>query len=137
MTKELIGQDECYKYMIKKLKVRFVRRLGYDCEEVIFINTELIPSGNNHKFMDVACYVDGECIRNFELQSYPVYEPKMEDMYKYRVFAQADNYRSFNIIVQEFSGFFKPEMNCTFNRHEFLEFFCDIKTGILINCSLG
>lgn len=99
MTKELIGQDECYKYMIKKLKVRFVRRLGYDCEEVIFINTELIPSGNNHKFMDVACYVDGECIRNFELQSYPVYEPKMEDMYKYRVFAQADNYRPFKTTV--------------------------------------
>ncbi|WP_295598100.1 hypothetical protein, partial [uncultured Methanobrevibacter sp.] len=35
-------------------------------------------------------------------------------------------FNKFNIIVQEFSGFFKPEMNCTFKRHEFLEFFCDI-----------
>ena len=28
--------------------------------------------------------------------------------------ARNDLHKSFNIIVQEFSGFFKPEMNCTF-----------------------
>ena len=47
------------------------------------------------------------------------------------------NLRIFNIIVQEFSGFFKPVMNCSFNRHEFLDLPIPEDEDIIAGIALG
>lgn len=88
MTKEIIGEDETYKFIAKTLKIRLYRRLGYDGEEIVFLNVEQIPIGTDQKFMDIIGVVDGDGKGNIELQSTPVYDPKMLDMYKYRTYSQ-------------------------------------------------
>ena len=99
MSEDIIGADECYKYIFKKLNARFHRRLGYDCERIDFINIELIPPDRAHKFMDIGYVVDGKEKYNIEFQSTAVYDPKMEDMYKYRIYSQADDYSPFKTCV--------------------------------------
>ena len=99
MTDEVIGEDETYKYIFKKLHVRFHRRLGYDGNEIVFINIELIPPHMAHKYMDIGYVVDGKQKYNIEFQSTAVYNPKMEDMYKYRVYSQADEFQPFKTCV--------------------------------------
>ena len=99
MTDDFIGEDETYKYIFKKLHIRFHRRLGYDGEEIIFVNPELIPPDKAHKYKDIGYTVDGKQEFNIEFQSTAVYYPKMEDMYKYRIYTQADEYMSFKTCV--------------------------------------
>ena len=90
MTDELSKADETYKFFIKRLGIRFHRRLGYDGDEIDFKNVELIPPLRDRKIMDMVYVVDGEYFQNLEHQSTPVYSPKMEDIFKYRVYFQAD-----------------------------------------------
>ena len=90
MTDEQSCADETYKFFIKRLGVRFHRRLGYDGDEIDFKNVELIPPVRDRKIMDMVYVVDGEYFQNLEHQSIPVYSPKMEDIFKYRVYFQAD-----------------------------------------------
>ena len=92
-------EDETYKYIFKKLHIRFHRRLGYEGEKLIFINIELIPPDIAHKYMDIGYVVDGARKYNIEFQSIPVYDPKMVDMYKYRVYSQADEFSPFKTCV--------------------------------------
>ena len=82
--------DETYKFFIKRLGVRFHRRLGYDGDEIDFKNVELIPPVRDRKIMDMVYFVDDEYFQNLEHQSTPVYSPKMEDIFKYRVYFQAN-----------------------------------------------
>ena len=99
MTEEIIGEDETYKFIAKKLDIRFFRRLGYDGQEIVFLNVEQIPVGSDQKFMDIIGVVDGGGKGNIELQSAPVYDPKMLDMYKYRIYSQAEEFTDFKTIV--------------------------------------
>ena len=98
-NEELLSEDETYKYIIKQLKERFHRRLGYECEKIEIQNIELVPLAKLHKFMDISYTVDGLLKQNIELQSKPVYPPKMEDMYKYRILSQADEFCPFKTCV--------------------------------------
>ena len=99
MSKELSGQDETYKYIIKKLGIRFHRRLGYDGNSLEFKNVELTPFALDNKFMDIFYEVDGKSNFNIELQSSPVYESKMRDMYKYRIYSESEDEKAFNTCV--------------------------------------
>ena len=81
MTDEQCKADETYKYIIKRLGIRFHRRLGYDGDEIDFKNVELIPPVKDKKIMDVVYVVDGEYFQNLEHQSTPVYSSKMEDIF--------------------------------------------------------
>lgn len=99
MAKEIIGEDETYKFIAKKLNIRFFRRLGYDGQEIEFLNVEQIPVGPDQKFMDIIGVVDGDGKGNIELQATPVYDPKMLDMYKYRIYSQAEEFTEFKTIV--------------------------------------
>lgn len=99
MAKEIIGEDETYKFIAKKLNIRFFRRLGYDGQEIEFLNVEQIPVGPDQKFMDIIGVVDGDGKGNIELQATPVYNPKMLDMYKYRIYSQAEEFTEFKTIV--------------------------------------
>ena len=60
---------------------------------------EQIPIGSDQKFMDIIGVIDGESKGNIELQSTPVYDPKMLDMYKYRIYSQAEEFTPFKTIV--------------------------------------
>ena len=99
VTKELAGQDETYKYIIKTLNVRFFQRLGYDAEEIVFLNVEQIPVGPDQKFMDICSMVNGKYKANIDLQSTPVYDYKMLDIYKYRIYSRAEEFMSFKTTV--------------------------------------
>lgn len=99
MINDTISADETYKFIIKKLNVRFHRRLGYDGNEISFINVELIPPVDDNKRMDIGYIVDGEYSQNIEHQSSPVYESKMKDIYKYRVYSQAQDDKSFRTCI--------------------------------------
>lgn len=99
MSKELSRQDETYKYIIKKLGIRFHRRLGYEGNSLVFKNVELTPFAMDIKLMDIFYEVDGKSNFNIELQSSPVYESKMRDMYKYRIYSESEDENSFNTCV--------------------------------------
>lgn len=99
MSKELSRQDETYKYIIKKLGIRFHRRLGYDGNSLEFKNVELTPFALDNKFMDIFYEVDGKSNFNIELQSSPVYESKMRDMYKYRIYSESEDEKAFHTCV--------------------------------------
>lgn len=75
MTRELSSEDETYKYIIKKLGIRFHKRLGYDGESIEFKNIEITPLAVDNKFMDIFYEVDGKNY-NIELQSYPCMDLK-------------------------------------------------------------
>ena len=83
MSKELSREDETYKYIIKKLGIHFHKRLGYDGDSIQLKNVELTPLAKDNKFMDIFYEVDSRYNVNIELQSSPVYESKMRDMYNY------------------------------------------------------
>ena len=83
LTRELISEDETYKFIIKTLGIRFHRHLGYDGDSIEFKNVELNPLALDNKLMDILYEVDGKYNRNIELQSTPVYDSKLNDMYKY------------------------------------------------------
>ena len=91
MSKKVSREDEAYKYIIKKLGIRFHRYLGYDGNSLEFKNVELTPSALDNKFMDIFYEVDGKSNFNIELQSSPVYESKMRDMYKYRIYSESED----------------------------------------------
>ena len=99
MTSELSREDETYKYIFKKLGVRFYRRLGYDAESIKFKNVELVPLAPDNRYMDIFIEVDGKYNSNVELQSSPVYDSKMEDMYKYRIYSQSEDGMPFKTCV--------------------------------------
>ena len=88
-----------YKFIIKTLKHRFFRYLGYEGENIVFENVEQIPIGSDQKIMDILAKVNGNLKRNIEIQSTPVYNPKMLDMYKYRIYNQADEFTVFKTTV--------------------------------------
>lgn len=101
MTREIASEDEIYKYFLKTLKERFHRRLGYECEEIEFLNTELIPPGVDRKYMDGHYKVDGKSKHNQEFQSTPVYYSKMLDMLKYYIDSQLRNsWNSAHVFLQ-------------------------------------
>lgn len=99
MAEERIGQDVTYKFIIKTLKQRFFRHLGYEGENIVFENVEQIPMGPDQKIMDILAKVNGNLKRNIEVQSTPVYDSKMHDMYKYRIYNQADEFTVFKTTV--------------------------------------
>ena len=99
MAEERIGQDVTYKFIIKTLKHRFFRHLGYEGENIVFENVEQIPMGPDQKIMDILAKVNGNLKRNIEVQSTPVYDSKMLDMYKYRIYNQADEFTVFKTTV--------------------------------------
>ena len=99
MTSELSGEDETYKYIFKKLGVRFYTKLGYDAESIKFKNVELVPLAPDNRYMDIFIEVDGKYNSNVELQSSPVYGPKMEDMYRYRIYSQSEDGMPFKTCV--------------------------------------
>ena len=99
MTQELSGEDESYKYIIKKIGVPMLEKLGHNAENVKFNNVELIPKAKDKKYMDILCTVDGKYNLNIEGQSTPAYETKMEDMYKYRTYTQCEDSIPFKTIV--------------------------------------
>ena len=80
MTQELSGEDESYKYIIKKIGVPMLEKLGHNAENVKFNNVELIPKAKDKKYMDILCTVDGKYNLNIEPQSTPVHDTKMNDM---------------------------------------------------------
>jgi hypothetical protein len=99
MPKEISTEDETYKYIIKKLGIRFHKRLGYDGNSIEFKNVELTPLASENKFMDIFYEVDGEYNTNIELQSSPVYESKMIDMYKYDIYSESEDGMLFKTCV--------------------------------------
>lgn len=99
MIRELASEDEIYKYFLKVLKEKFHRRLGYECEEIEFLNTELIPQGIDRKYMDCHYRVDGKSKHNQEFQSTPVYYPKMLDIFKYMVDSEAEEFTEFSTYI--------------------------------------
>ena len=137
VTKELAGQDDAYKYMIKTLNVRFFRRLGYDAEEVVFLNVEQIPIGPDQKFMDICAIINGEYKGNIELQSTPVYDPKMLDIYKYRIYSQAEEFVSFKTTVfatyPPTQGIVQQEMDDNLNFHPRFFYTKNLKATEIIN----
>lgn len=68
-------------------------------ENIEFLYSELVPLGDDHKFMDGHYRVDGIYQQNVEFQSTPVYSPKMIDMYKYMVYSLAEEYTEFHTCV--------------------------------------
>ena len=99
MTQKLSGEDESYKYMIKNIKAPMLEKLGYQADAVEFKNVELIPKAKDKKYMDILCTVDGKFNLNIEPQSTPVYDTKMEDMYKYRTYTQCEDSLPFKTCV--------------------------------------
>lgn len=95
MVEDRINQDVTYKFIIKTLKQRFFRHLGYEGENIVFENVEQIPMGPDQKIMDIVAKINGNLKRNIEVQSTPVYDSKMHDMYKYRIYNQADEFTVF------------------------------------------
>ena len=79
--------------------VRFYRRLGYDAELIKFKNVELVPLAPDNRYMDIFIEVDGKYNSNVELQSSPVYDSKMEDMYRYRICSQSEDGMPFKTCV--------------------------------------
>lgn len=137
MEKQLTGADETYKYIVKKLKIRFHRRLGYEGEELKFINVELIPEDSDHKFMDIAYIVDNNSKFNIEFQVYAVYGSKMGDMYKYRVYSQADEFLPFRTCVfatyPPTRGISDLEIDGDINFHPDFFFTKNLKASEIIN----
>ena len=99
MNENLSGEDESYKYIIKNIGVPMLEKLGYNAEKVEFQNVELIPKAKAKKYMDILCTVDGKYNLNIEPQSTPVYDTKMEDMYKYRTYTQCEDNLRFKTCV--------------------------------------
>lgn len=99
MSQKLSGEDESYKYMIKNIGAPILEKLGHDAENVKFNNVEVIPKAKDKKFMDILCTVDGKYNLNIEPQSTPVYDTKMDDMYKYRTYTQCEDGIPFKTIV--------------------------------------
>lgn len=99
MSKKVSREDEVYKYIIKKLGIRFHRYLGYGGNSLVLKNVELTPMASDNKFMDIFYEVDEKSNFNIELQSSPVYESKMMDMYKYRIYSESEDEKSFNTCV--------------------------------------
>lgn len=91
MTRKLSREDETYKFIIKKLGIRFHKRLGYDGDSIEIKNIELTPLAVDNKYMDIFYNVDGKTNHNIELQSSPVYESKLKDMYKYRIYSESED----------------------------------------------
>ena len=137
MTKELVRQDETYKYIIKTLNVRFFQRLGYDADEIVFLNVEQIPIGPDQKFMDICAMINGEYKGNIELQSTPVYDPKMLDFYKYRIYSQAEEFMSFKTTVfatyPPTQGIVQQEMDDNLNFHPKFFYTKNLKATEIIN----
>ena len=90
MTKDSVSEDETYKFFLKKLKVRFHRRICGDGEEIEIFNPELIPVGSEHKHMDTYYKVDNKYQQNMEFQSTPVYPERMFGIFIYMVLALAE-----------------------------------------------
>ena len=99
MSRELSGEDETYKFIIKKLGIRFHRRLGYEGDLIEFKNVELTPLALDKKLMDIFYEVDRKFNLNIELQSSPVYDQKLEDMYKYRIYSESMDGKPFRTCV--------------------------------------
>lgn len=99
MPQELSSEDESYKYIIKNIGSPMLEKLGHNAENVKFNNVELIPKAKDKKYMDILCTVDGKYNLNIEPQSTPVYDTKMEDMYKYRTYTQCEESITFKTIV--------------------------------------
>ncbi len=137
MTKELARQDDTYKYIIKTLNVRFFRRLGYDAEKVVFLNIEQIPIGPDQKFMDICAMINDEYKGNIELQSTPVYDPKMLDFYKYRIYSQAEDFTSFKTTIfatyPPTQGIVEKEMDDNLNFHPKFFYTKNLKATEIIN----
>ena len=89
MGENSVGEDETYKFFLKTLKVRFHRRICGDGENIEIMNTELIPPGSDHKYMDGHYMVDKKYQQNMEFQSTPLYDDKMCIIFMYMVFALA------------------------------------------------
>ena len=99
MAENFSGKDEIYKYMIKNIGVPILEKLGHQADNVEFKNVELIPKAKDKKYMDILCTVDGKFNLNIEPQSTPVYDTKMEDMYKYRTYTQCEDNLPFKTLV--------------------------------------
>ncbi len=99
MAENFSGKDESYKYMIKNIGVPILEKLGHQADNVEFKNVELIPKAKDKKYMDILCTVDGKFNLNIEPQSTPVYDTKMEDMYKYRTYTQCEDNLPFKTLV--------------------------------------
>ena len=59
--------------------------------------------------MDILYEVDGKYNRNIELQSTPVYDPKLNDMYKYRIYTQCEDGKPFKTSV---FATYPPTLGC-------------------------
>ena len=102
-------QDLTYKFIIKKLNIRFHRYLGYEGENLTFNNVELIPLANDNKYMDISYSVDDEVSVNIEHQSSPVYESKMNDIYKYHIYLESDNKKP---VISCIVSTYNPNQGC-------------------------
>ncbi len=102
-------QDLTYKFIIKKLNIRFHRYLGYEGENLTFNNVELIPLANDNKYMDISYSVDDEVSVNIEHQSSPVYESKMNDIYKYHIYLESDNRKP---VISCIVSTYNPNQGC-------------------------
>ena len=99
MSYNSVGEDETYKYFLKKLKVRFHRRINKDGEEIEMLNTELVPQDSAHKHMDGHYKVDNKYQQNMEFQSTPVYPKKMLSILMYMIFALAELFTEFRTCI--------------------------------------
>ncbi|MBQ8017028.1 MAG: hypothetical protein IJ258_02875 [Methanobrevibacter sp.] len=137
MTKDFAGQDDAYKYIIKTLNVRFFQRLGYDAQKVVFLNVEQIPIGPDQKFMDILARIDDEYKANIELQSTPVYDPKMLDFYKYRIYSQSEEFSGFKTTIlatyPPTQGIVQKEMDDNLNFHPKFFYTKNLKATEIIN----
>ena len=99
MTDSSVGEDETYKYFLKKLRARFHRRINRDGEEIEMLNTELVPPNSEHKHMDGHYKVDDKYQQNMEFQSTPVYARRMLGILMYMIFALAELFTEFRTCI--------------------------------------
>ena len=85
--------DKSYKFMHKRLGIKFHRYLYKKGESLRYIDTEIPETGQRR---DITYIVDEETIFNMEFQSTPLYQEKMEDMFDYVESLRSDrNYGDF------------------------------------------
>ena len=99
MSINSVGEDETYKFFLKKLRVRFHRRISKDGEEIEMLNTELVPINSKHKHMDEHYKIDNKYQQNMEFQSTPVYAEKMLAILMYMIFALAELFTEFRTCI--------------------------------------
>lgn len=89
--------DKSYKFMHKRLGIKFHRYFYKKGEKLRYIDTEIPDTGQRR---DITCIVDEETIFDKEFQSTPIDDDKLHDMYDYRESLVCDkNYEGFDVRV--------------------------------------